>query len=33
MAAKLTPYGRQIGTVFDLLGDKETDITYSLAAG
>jgi hypothetical protein len=30
MAAELTLYGRQIGTVFDLLGDKENDITYSL---
>lgn len=30
MAANLTLYGRPIGTVFDLLGDKENDITYSL---
>lgn len=30
MAADLTLYGRPVGTVFDLLGDKENDITYSL---
>lgn len=30
MAAELTLYGRPIGTVFDLLGKKENDITYSL---
>lgn len=30
MAAELTRYGQAIGTVFDLLGDKENDITYSL---
>lgn len=30
MAAELTLYGRPIGTVFDLLGHKENDITYSL---
>lgn len=30
MPAELTLYGRPVGTVFDLLGDKENDITYSL---
>jgi hypothetical protein len=30
VAAELTLYGRPVGTVFDLLGDKENDITYSL---
>lgn len=30
MPAELTLYGRSVGTVFDLLGDKENDITYSL---
>ncbi len=30
MSADLTLYGRPVGTVFDLLGDKENDITYSL---
>jgi len=30
MPAELTHYGRPVGTVFDLLGDKENDITYSL---
>lgn len=30
MAAELTLYGRAIGTVFDLLGKEENDITYSL---
>jgi hypothetical protein len=30
MAGELTLYGRPIRTVFDLLGDKENDITYSL---
>src|ERR1044072_6939636 len=30
MAAELTLYGRPISTVFDLLGKKENDITYSL---
>jgi hypothetical protein len=30
MPAELTLYGRAVGTVFDLLGDKENDITYSL---
>lgn len=30
MPAGLTLYGRPVGTVFDLLGDKENDITYSL---
>jgi hypothetical protein len=30
MPAQLTLYGRPVGTVFDLLGDKENDITYSL---
>jgi hypothetical protein len=28
--AELTLYGRPVGTVFDLLGEKENDITYSL---
>jgi hypothetical protein len=30
MPVELTLYGRLVGTVFDLLGDKENDITYSL---
>ena len=30
MPAELTLYGRSVGTVFDLLGSKENDITYSL---
>ncbi len=30
MSAELTLYGRPVGTVFDLLGSKENDITYSL---
>jgi hypothetical protein len=30
MPTELTLYGRPVGTVFDLLGDKENDITYSL---
>jgi len=30
MPAELTLYGRPVGTVFDLLGDKENDITYSM---
>lgn len=30
MPAELTLYGRPVGTVFDLLGDKENDITYSV---
>jgi hypothetical protein len=30
MSVELTLYGRPIGTVFDLLGEKENDITYSL---
>lgn len=30
MPAELTLYGRSVGTVFDLLGDRENDITYSL---
>jgi hypothetical protein len=29
MPHDLTLYGRPIGTVFDLLGDKENDLTYS----
>lgn len=30
MSVDLTLHGRQVGTVFDLLGDKENDITYSV---
>jgi hypothetical protein len=30
MPTELTLYGRPVGTVFDLLGNKENDITYSL---
>jgi hypothetical protein len=30
MSAELILYGRPVGTVFDLLGSKENDITYSL---
>jgi hypothetical protein len=30
MAVDLTLYGQPVGTVFDLLGDKENDITYSV---
>jgi hypothetical protein len=30
MPADLTLYGRAVGTVFDLLGSKENDITYSV---
>src|SRR5829696_6833142 len=33
MAPSLTLYGRPIGTVFDLLGDKENDLTYSVGWG
>lgn len=29
----LTLYGRPVGTVFDLLGDKENDLTYALGWG
>lgn len=30
MTADLTLYGREVATVFDLLGDKENDITYAI---
>jgi len=30
MSAELTLYGRPVDTVFDLLGDRENDITYSV---
>ena len=33
VAHTLTLYGRPIGTVFDLLGDKENDLTYSVGWG
>ena len=33
MAHGLTLYGRPIATVFDLLGDKENDLTYAVGWG
>jgi hypothetical protein len=33
MSVDLTLYGRPVATVFDLLGDKENDITYSVGWG
>ena len=33
MTADLTLYGRPVKTVFDLLGDKENDLTYSVGWG
>ncbi|MCP9487565.1 MAG: hypothetical protein MSC30_17095 [Gaiellaceae bacterium MAG52_C11] len=33
MAVDLTLFGRPVGTVFDLLGDKENDLTYALGWG